>query len=455
MDRNGVVSQSGRRVHVVMVPGFGGFDALGQLQYYAGLTPAFSRWRSADGRRRNMVLHYFDTFPTAAVVTRAARLKSYLAKRVARGEFQPGDRVCLVGHSTGGLDVRRLLGDLAASPGEVMSVDGGQGTACAVMSGEVLEFVHRVVFLSVPHWGTNIADWIRAHAIARMAAVADLRLSVAASQLPFAAVLRDWLAKGASYVADADLLRAIEDALAEIDPAVGEAGPTRTAAAHEAAAELELWLRHMVWDFSALDDLAPERPMGAEAPPPAVLPAGKDEPRGWAKAAGHSIVTRSYATLGRSPFPLTGPEIPTWELLRPETYPDCVPTTDADVVYRACYRACAGGPFQRTVPDGAPRFLSPSHQKTIASWRHHAGLERWENDGIVNTASMFWPDERATFLVPADHMDIVGHYKPVRAFPGTGRTYHAYDLLGSCSGFNDTLFAQVWNDVFTFCRQAR
>jgi hypothetical protein len=360
--------------------------------------------------------------------------------------------VSLVGHSTGGLDVRRLLRDLAASPDEAVSVDGGHGTACALTFGEVLGFVHRAVFLSVPHWGTNIADWVRDHAIARVAAVADLRVTVAASQLPFAPMLRDWLAKGASYVVDTGLFRAIEDALTEIDPAVGEVGPTRTAAAHEAAAELELWLRHMVWDFSALDDLAPERPVdSAEAPAHAGSHAGEDEPQEWTEAAGHAIFTRSYATLGRCPFPLAGSEIPTWELLRPGTYPECFLNADVDVVYRACYRACAGGPFQRTIPGGAPRFLSPSHRQTIESWRHHVGLERWENDGIVNTASMFWPDEHGTFLVPADHMDIVGHYKPVRAFPGTGRKYQAYDLLGSCSGFNDTLFEQVWNDVFTFC----
>jgi hypothetical protein len=32
---------------------------------------------------------------------------------VARGEFLDGDRLALVGHSTGGLGIRRLLYDLA------------------------------------------------------------------------------------------------------------------------------------------------------------------------------------------------------------------------------------------------------------------------------------------------------------------------------------------------------
>ena len=40
-------------------------------------------------------------------------------------------------------------------------------------------------------------------------------------------------------------------------------------------------------------------------------------------------------------------------------------------------------------------------------------IELWDNDGIVNTASMLWP-KGETVLVPADHLDIVGHYKLVK-----------------------------------------
>ena len=104
--QNGSASRD--RVHIVLVPGFGGFDALGKIEYYAGITGIFQKW---DPRSRT-VLHYFDNLPTAAVVTRATRLRSYLAKRIARGEITAGDDICLVGHSTGGLDVRQLVSDL-------------------------------------------------------------------------------------------------------------------------------------------------------------------------------------------------------------------------------------------------------------------------------------------------------------------------------------------------------
>src|ERR1700757_3799225 len=107
MAGQGARTTSRKRFHIVLIPGFGGFDALGQLEYYSGITPLFQSWLAG-----NQVLHYFDNFPTAAVVTRRARLRSYLARRIARGEISISDDVILVGHSTGGLDIRQLLCDL-------------------------------------------------------------------------------------------------------------------------------------------------------------------------------------------------------------------------------------------------------------------------------------------------------------------------------------------------------
>ena len=86
-------------------------------------------------------------------------------------------------------------------------------------------------------------------------------------------------------------------------------------------------------------------------------------------------------------------------------------------------------------------------------------IELWDNDGIVNTASMLWPDGENAVLVLADHIDIVGHYKLVPVAGWTtdsesanqGRRYQSYDLLKSTSGFVDETFTQVWNDVFDFC----
>lgn len=71
------------RTHLVLVPGFGGFDALGQMHYYTGVKQRFDEWRLAH-RGHRVVLHFFDNLPTAAVATRARDLKESLDKLVER-----------------------------------------------------------------------------------------------------------------------------------------------------------------------------------------------------------------------------------------------------------------------------------------------------------------------------------------------------------------------------------
>ena len=438
-------SASTARMQIVLVPGFAGFDALGQLQYYADVTPIFREWvaRAADGA--HPVLHYFDNLPTAGVATRAARLRDWLAKRIARGELQRGDEVALVGHSTGGLDIRQLVRELARRPDEKIPVDGAKGAAYTVRARDVLEKVSRIVFLSVPQWGTNLADWLRAHEAARRTLVADLLGAVATKDLPLAERLETWATRNVASWTQSQLFLAVRDALAEMN--TSRAGdPKRVAAAQEARSEVELWLRHIWSDFSAIDDLA-YAPHG-EGTTPARFDAKARalEKKAWKK---HGIATRSYATVGSRPFHFEhGVPAPAWKLLNPLTWaePDgsAGAAPDTDLVYRMSYRACAGGPF--VIPGGgatatARRFESGEQQE----------IEVWDNDGVVNTASMLWPDGPDTRLVEGDHGDIIGHFRLVDAVQPAGRQFHTYDLLGSGSGFGEETFKAVWRDVFEFC----
>jgi hypothetical protein len=442
---------SGSRLHIVLVPGFAGFDALGQMGYFARVTEQFQAWRERE-QATHAVLHYFDNFPTAAVVTRAGRLRKYLAKRIARGEFQPGDSLALVGHSTGGLDIRWLLWDLTGPRQEDIVVDG-----VSVPTAEVFQLVSRVVFLSVPQWGTNIADWVRTYRAGRTAVVADLRAAVEVSQVPLLDGLQDCLLRGANCLTGSDLGLALQDALSEARPRTCESDPAGTADAHEAASELALWLRQMASDFHAIDDLASQPPPG-EYRSPAHFPAEirDEEMARWGKR----IRTLSYATLGTRPFRFDpGCAAPRWDLANPWTYPEC--SKDAslaagtDMVYRMGYRACAGGPFEHQCPDGAPLRRLQTQKRQIDLWRKQNRLELWDNDGIVNTASMLWPDIRETVMVLGDHMDIAGHYKRVPLEPPGTRKFVAYDLMESASGFGDGAFAEVWSGVFRFCATAR
>lgn len=433
------------RVHIVLVPGFAGFDALGQIEYYADVTSVFQRWRSAaaDGRA---VLHYFDNLPTAGVATRAVRLAAWLAKRVARSEFQGRDQLALVGHSTGGLDIRRVIRDLTAGADPVRHVDGARALAARVPAERILGMRPRLVFLSVPQRGTNIADFVRTRGLERAVAVGWLRANVAAARLPAADELQRWVAGHAAALSGSDLFRAVRDAFAEIDPDAvpGDAPdrPTRIAAAQEAESEIALWLRHMATDFGAIDDLAAAPPAGSRSPAHFDEATRAQERFAW---SAHGIATRSYATVSPRPFRFEGAgPLPAWNPYDLFSRPPETGLAQADAVYRACYRACAGGPF--AVPGGAvpPLELFAGHGEP---WP----LAAWDNDGIVNTASMLWPDGGETRLVHADHGDVIGHFRLERAAGATGREFHTYDLLGSGARFEAEDFERVWRDVFEFC----
>lgn len=438
------------RIHIVLIPGFGGFDALGDLHYYAGITPLFRDWQTEapDAPRANAILHYFDNLPTASVETRAKRLHRYLAKRIARNEIQLDDTIALIGHSTGGLDIRLLLRRLAENPQQVSRVDGDARDACVVRNEELLRRVCRVVFLSVPQRRTNIADWVRDNDRMRRLFTDALGSMFETSPLGRDGRLRRWVTGRIAELTGMDLFRAAEDAVRESDETLFEKLPADAAAAREAFAYLWLWTRNIASDFSAIDDLrhpAPADQASREA-------REKEDKALWDK---YGITTRSYATLGPCPYDPRvlrgqGPWDLRKHLLSRETGLSPKAQAETDVVYQYCYRACAGGPFK--APPGENKATEFGTANIIT-------LEDWDNDGIVNTASMLWPDGAATRLVRADHGDIIGHYQLVEVPPPDGSTgsapigrrYHTYDLLKSGARFGDKQFTEVWRDALDFC----
>jgi hypothetical protein len=434
---------SSARYHLVLIPGFGGFDALGQVEYYAGVTDLFQDWRAgrhADGRP--VVLHYFDNFPTAAVVTRAERLRSYLAKRIARGEISRDDVVTLVGHSTGGLDIRRLLRDLH-DPSLSISVDGGYHN----VPPEILQgCVRRVVFLSVPHWGTNIADWVRSQSVLRTLVISYLRAAVSGSQVYLVDRLEEGLAGAAAGLTGAEVLLAVQDALTEASDRYGDRSPQRIAAAHEAAAELALYLRHMASDFHVINDLTSQPPdRESKSPAHFTHDQRQDELRQWDTGP---IRCLSFLTIGNRPFRFDPDSpAPVWKLTNPFNCPEVQKDDElrdgTDLAYRLCYRACAGGPFQYPAVE-----LSGKVNRRLEQAPSHS-IALWDNDGIVNTASMLWP-RGDNVLVACDHLDVVGHYKLAEAYPDGGRHYRCYDALRSAPPFDDSTFADIWAEIFEF-----
>jgi hypothetical protein len=155
---------------------------------------------------------------------------------------------------------------------------------------------------------------------------------------------------------------------------------------------------------------------------------------------------------------LIGKGIKQFGVTCPLTYPELAKdpqlSAKTDLSYRLCYRACAGGSFRW--PANAGEITCKLGQVPPKP------LETWDNDGIVNTASMLWPrGERV--LVMADHLDIVGHdtleevpeAKQGKGPYGVARRYQAYDALQSTPQFTGETFNEIWSEIFDFAANRR
>jgi pimeloyl-ACP methyl ester carboxylesterase len=127
--------------HVLLVPGFFAFEALGEIRYFAGVAQALERAYAERGQR--VTVHEVPTPPTASIRQRAARLVDEL-DRIARAE--DGARIHLVGHSTGGLDARLAIAPTADLP-------------TARSTREAYREAASVVTLATPHGGTPLASF--------------------------------------------------------------------------------------------------------------------------------------------------------------------------------------------------------------------------------------------------------------------------------------------------------
>ncbi|HEX4477591.1 MAG TPA: hypothetical protein VH142_21020 [Polyangiaceae bacterium] len=450
-DAGAEMFDSQRRTHIVLVPGFGGFDALGQIFYYAGVTVAFQEWRT---KRRAaglpdpaIALHYFENLPTAGVQSRAMALRAFLEERAFRSIFEPGDRVALVGHSTGGLDIRQLLVNLNPRfPPPFREA----ATDVLVSDADLLARIERLVFLSVPQRGTNIADFARRIREPIQRSLANAEFALRASHRSFLDKLERFvLSQNLLPQETPQLFAAIRDAILETLPgndATSAEGRYQAALARAAYGELIGWLDNVKSDFFAVDDLASEFPE-AQLPTPARYDQAVrgEELAAWSD---RSVRTRSFATIGNSPYDV----LPRTRTYKPSEFPKLLANfwpdhaASTDFVYRLAYAATAAGPFA----------ITPGNDMAVENGERRSVMA-WENDGIVNTASMLWPDAEQTELVHGDHGDIIGHYRlslPLTTAEAvSGRLNHSYDILRSSSGFDKPRFDGVWHGVFEFCAE--
>ena len=368
-----------------LVPGFFGFANLGELRYFAHvreyLLSAFAR------RGLGVHIDVAATRPTASLPNRAERVLATMAQTLQDDDGP----VHLIGHSSGGLDVRLLL-----SPGVTLPTE--------LDVERYARQVRTAVTVATPHHGTPLAAFFasllgqRLLQVLSLATISILRFG----HLPVSALIQ----LGA-VIARMDGLFGLNSALLDeiFAQLLSDFSPERRRA-------LAAFFREVGGDQALLVQITPEamevfnactrlRPgvragsVVTRARPPSVastLAVGLD-PAAHATLALYAALHR----LARLP-------------------PDRVPPLDdaqADVL-----RTAFG-----TVPDAAA------------------------NDGMVPTRSQAWGE--IILAVQADHLDVVGHFgDPAHDPPHI-------DWITTGSGCNTARFEELWAAVVDFMLAAR
>lgn len=392
------------RNHLVLVPGFGGFDALGSLRYYHGVTDVLR----GEGMPGELAVHYFPNLPTASVQTRARELHRWLAELWERRIFLEGDKLHLIGHSTGGLDIRQLLIDWRQLEHE----EPGRGPPA-------LRLLSSVQFLSTPHRGTALATHLSRTWMRRKACQSALYVSYQ--------VLRLLGERGSSWLGSvgqvlmprsqtADWIDAIFDTLLGCHAATSS---LEQAHARGSYFTLLRWVLDMGSDFHAITDLdACMPPPGSPASPAHEEKRERDEDVAFLRS--RRIDVRSYVTVAQPPEP-------GW-----------VPFS----LYSLTHGLTAYKP---------PERFSECSVRQLREPRCKRSLKPSDNDGFVNSVSQVWPNPEDSVLVDGDHADVIGHYRsPPTRRDGDLFSWRQYDLLGSPTDFGEEDFLELWQRVANF-----
>jgi triacylglycerol esterase/lipase EstA (alpha/beta hydrolase family) len=332
--------------HVYLVPGFFGFANLGDLKYFGHvrefLLGAFAR--------RGLALHVdvVATRPTASLPRRAERVLATIAHTLHDGTGP----VHLVGHSSGGLDVRLLL-----SPGVALPTD--------LDVERWVQQVHTVVTVATPHHGTPLAGFFtsllgrQALRVLSLSTIYLLRFG----SLPITALVE----LGAAF-ARVDGLVGLNSALLDqlYEQLLSDFSPERRRA-------IAAFFREVEGDQALLTQLTPESMQVFDA----------------CVRLRPGVRTGSVVTRARQPS------------LRTTIAVGLDPAGQAtNVLYRALHR------LARLPPDRVPALEDA--QANVLRTAFTTLPDAAANDGVVPTRSQAWGEVIAA--VEADHLDVVGHY---------------------------------------------
>jgi triacylglycerol esterase/lipase EstA (alpha/beta hydrolase family) len=364
--------------HVFLVPGFFGFANLGELTYF-GHVHEFLRSILASAKVKSTV-EVVKPKPTASLRKRAARVLETIASSAGADDGP----IHLIGHSSGGLDIRLLM-----TPG--VSLGGGIEPAAFVSR------VRSVVTVSTPHYGTPIASFFTGLLGQRLLALLSLSTMYVLrfGSLPLAVVLK----LGATF--------------ARLDRQIG---------LHSAL--LDQLFSQLLEDFSADRRKAIQDLLDEVRRDQALLPQLAPEAMDLFNATVHDAPGVRYGCVVSRAHPPG---------LQTEIAAGLDPAAHAThTIYRALYRLAAGSP-RSPMPD-----LTPAQALVLR--RAYGRMPRpTANDGFVPTASQVWGE--VIHAAQADHLDVIGHFGDATRIP------QHFDWLATGTGFDRVRFELLWTAV--------
>lgn len=361
--------------HVFLVPGFFGFVNLGELLYFAHVRDDLSKIFGIKGF--DAEVHSLDTHPTASLRVRTALLAEMIE------ELDPDGPIHLIGHSSGGLDIRLL-----ATPGASLGTE--------VDVGALAERIRSVVTISTPHHGTPLASLFNT-----MFGRQFLRMSSAmtASILRYGHIPVRALLKVGALLMRLDNKLGLNENIGDqlFEQLLGDMSPERRDQVHG-------FLQDLTIDQALFTQLTED---GAD-----VFNASTADRPGIrygcvvTRAARPNL--RSLIAVGFDPY-----------------------AQATHAVFMALER------IARRARRGLS-VLTPEHQQALR--RAYGALpDRKDNDGVVPTLSQVHGE--IVHAARADHLDSIGHFDAPKHEPPH------YDWMASGSRFNRASFDALWTDV--------
>ncbi len=361
---------------IVLVPGFFGFANLGDVRYFGHVRDHLQAICPTLGIDPQITV--VATYPTSSLRRRAVRVLEAIASAGGDGPLH------LVGHSSGGLDVR-----LVATPSVTLPTDLDVPRLTAPLAS--------IVTVATPHYGTPLAGFFTSllgQQLLRLLSILTIHV-LRFGRVPISAVLR----LGAMF-ARVDRHLGINSALLDqlFDQLLGDFSTERRLA-------LETFFSEVAVDRDLMPQLTPEGMDVFNA-------SAVDRP---------GVRGASVVSMGRKPG------------LGSAITAGLDPTAQAThLLYLALHRLTAGA-----MGAHLPSLTSAQSARLSAAFGELP--ESGANDGVVPTLSQVWGEVIHATL--GDHLDVIGHFNGPTLDPPH------FDWLVSGSAFDRTRFDALWTTV--------